>query len=231
MYKNEVIIGRQVAKGEFLVEDKYKSVSRSHAKIIRKKDGLYIEDLDSANGTYVNGIRVRSKKVGLSDVISLGGAKYYIVNLNNVVKLLSMSDEEFSCRIMELKQVYDDYQTESSRLQSKGQEDMMTKRMLPTLLSGGIVSALGAILGSNEETKIMIVIGGILLSVVVFIMATKWATSSNQKMKEKLIQLNEGFELDYVCPSCGASFRGRSWEFIKRQGKCPVCQRVFRVKQ
>lgn len=35
------------------------TVSRRHARIVRKADGFYLEDLDSRNGTYLNGRRVQ----------------------------------------------------------------------------------------------------------------------------------------------------------------------------
>ena len=38
------------------------SVSRRHARFLQKPDGLYVEDLRSRNGTYVNGRRIRGKR-------------------------------------------------------------------------------------------------------------------------------------------------------------------------
>ena len=40
------------------------SVSRQHARIVREADGFYIEDLDSLNGTFVNGTRLSSAARG-----------------------------------------------------------------------------------------------------------------------------------------------------------------------
>ncbi|HEX2371593.1 MAG TPA: FHA domain-containing protein, partial [Solirubrobacterales bacterium] len=39
------------------------TVSRNHALIVRRKDGLYIDDLGSLNGTYVNRRRIESHKL------------------------------------------------------------------------------------------------------------------------------------------------------------------------
>lgn len=98
----------------------------------------------------------------------------------------------------------------------------MLKRMRPTTLLG----ALTAIAGSGSQ--VIVGIGGGILTVIVFIFANKWASSSNQQNKERLNKLNEQFELNYVCPSCNASLRGRSWEFLRRAGKCPFCNRKFK---
>jgi transcriptional regulator with GAF, ATPase, and Fis domain len=49
-------------------------VSRRHASLQRGADGeLTLVDLDSRNGTQVNSARVRIKRVGLGDVVRLGG--------------------------------------------------------------------------------------------------------------------------------------------------------------
>ncbi|MDR1055737.1 MAG: FHA domain-containing protein [Prevotellaceae bacterium] len=231
MTKNEILIGRQVSDGNYPVENKYSSVGRVHAKISREPDGLYIEDFDSINGTFVNGIRIKTKKISLTDKVSLGGADYFQLNLNEIIKLLPLSDNEFCQRILELRQIYDSYQTVSNELQTKGQEGMMTKRMMPTMLLGVLTTLVTMLAGNDPQIKIAIALSGGFLTVLVFIAATKWASKSSKAMKEKLNRLNERFELDYVCPSCGASFRGRSWEFLKRMGKCPACQREFRLNK
>ena len=227
MIKDEVLIGRQVGEGHYLVESKYNSVSRTHAKLVRKLDGLYIEDLDSVNGTFVNGMNVKSKKVTSTDSISVGGQNGFPLNLKDVLKLLPMSETEFSQQFLRLQQIYDDYQVQSSELQTKGQESMMTKRMLPTMLLGTLTTILTVFAGDNTNAKIGIGLSGAVLTVLVFMLATKWASYSNKVMKDKLISLNENFELDYVCPACGVSFRGKSWEFLRRMGKCPACHREF----
>ena len=59
---------------------KSKRVSRWHAKIVYNKDGIFVEDLNSSNGTYVNGVQLISekpKKLTLRDVISFPGEAYH----------------------------------------------------------------------------------------------------------------------------------------------------------
>ena len=227
MKKDEILIGRQVDNGNYLVDSNYKSVGRVHAKIIRKSDGVYIEDLDSTNGTYVNKMRVKLKKVSNADKISLGGVNYYQLDLKEVIRLLPLSDSEYTKGMMRLKQVYENYQTESNKLQIGGQESMMTKRMLPTMLLGVLTAVLTTFAGDSIQLKVIIGVTGAILSVLVFLIATKWASQSNKEMKDKLNQLNENFELDYVCPNCNTSFKGRSWKYLEQTGKCQACKRIF----
>ncbi len=54
-------------------------VSRQHARITRYGGQIVIEDLQSANGTFVNGIRLaESHTLAHGDVISLGGVVTFI---------------------------------------------------------------------------------------------------------------------------------------------------------
>ncbi|HEY8744920.1 MAG TPA: DUF3662 and FHA domain-containing protein, partial [Chloroflexota bacterium] len=53
------------------------SVSREHARLLRA-DGLFIEDLGSRNGTFVNGQRVQRARVGPGDRIRLGATELRI---------------------------------------------------------------------------------------------------------------------------------------------------------
>jgi len=51
------------------------TVSRNHALIVRRQDGLYIDDLGSLNGTYVNRRRIESHLLEDGDEIQIGKYK------------------------------------------------------------------------------------------------------------------------------------------------------------
>jgi len=227
MTKNEILIGREVGKDDFPVDEKYKSVGRKHARIYRNQDSIYIEDLDTANGTFVNGKIIKVKKITASDRVFLGGLDYFELKLEKALALLPMSDSDFKNGFLRLKEVYDDYQKEKNILEGKGQADLITKRMLPTMLMGTITGIVTAIV--PPDTRAIIGIIGGVLTIVVFLVATKLATASGLKMKEELNQLKEAFELNFVCPACRASLGAKSWEFYKKQSKCPGCKREWGV--
>jgi two-component system, cell cycle response regulator len=72
MYKidgPEVLIGRASAAGLRLHDD---GISRRHARILQKDGELFIEDLESANGTLVNGERVQKQSLQDGDKIRFG---------------------------------------------------------------------------------------------------------------------------------------------------------------
>jgi hypothetical protein len=65
----EVAIGRQ--EGDLVVEDP--EVSRRHAVLRRSGGSVVVEDLDSTNGTFVNGERIRTPmSVGPGDQVRVG---------------------------------------------------------------------------------------------------------------------------------------------------------------
>ncbi|HWH43131.1 MAG TPA: FHA domain-containing protein [Thermoleophilaceae bacterium] len=51
------------------------TVSRNHALIVRRRDGLHIDDLGSLNGTYVNRRRIESHKLVDGDELQVGKYK------------------------------------------------------------------------------------------------------------------------------------------------------------
>ncbi len=57
-------------------------VSRQHARIYLLEEDVFIEDLNSNNGTMVNGKRVSKAKIGPDDNIQIGPFTIKIINLN-----------------------------------------------------------------------------------------------------------------------------------------------------
>ena len=51
------------------------TVSRNHALLVRRRDGIYIDDLGSLNGTYVNRERIESHKLVDGDELQVGKYK------------------------------------------------------------------------------------------------------------------------------------------------------------
>jgi hypothetical protein len=51
------------------------TVSRNHAMLVRRPDGIYIDDLGSLNGTYVNRQRLESHRLVDGDELQIGKYK------------------------------------------------------------------------------------------------------------------------------------------------------------
>ena len=71
---NNITLGRENAMSEYLSPKKY--VGRAHARITLESSMLYVEDLNSANSTYVNDKKITQKtKLEDGDELALGGIK------------------------------------------------------------------------------------------------------------------------------------------------------------
>jgi pSer/pThr/pTyr-binding forkhead associated (FHA) protein len=70
-------IGRSPDAGVFLDDV---TVSRNHALLVKRRDGLYLDDLGSLNGTYVNRRRIESHKLQHGDELQVG--KYKLTYLD-----------------------------------------------------------------------------------------------------------------------------------------------------
>jgi pSer/pThr/pTyr-binding forkhead associated (FHA) protein len=68
----EVTIGRSPESDVFLDDV---TVSRRHARLVRRDDGYWIEDLGSLNGTFVNRRRVEAQALTDGDEVQIGKYK------------------------------------------------------------------------------------------------------------------------------------------------------------
>jgi pSer/pThr/pTyr-binding forkhead associated (FHA) protein len=67
-----IMIGRS-ADCQLILEDDY--VSTRHARVVSAPSGIYIEDLGSTNGSYVNGQRITAPTtITLADTVRIGKA-------------------------------------------------------------------------------------------------------------------------------------------------------------
>jgi len=66
-----VTIGRGPTNDVPLSEDEYSSTR--HARVEPRRDGVWVEDIGSTNGTFVNGIRLtRERRLAPGDVVRIG---------------------------------------------------------------------------------------------------------------------------------------------------------------
>jgi hypothetical protein len=66
-----LLVGRGSRNDVDLAGDEY--ASSDHARIEPRRDGVWLEDVGSTNGTYLNGIRVtRPKRLTVGDILRIG---------------------------------------------------------------------------------------------------------------------------------------------------------------
>lgn len=64
------VVGRESPNGIPLAEDDF--ASGHHARIDLRADGVWVEDLNSTNGTFVNGGRISAERLEPGDVLRIG---------------------------------------------------------------------------------------------------------------------------------------------------------------
>jgi FHA domain-containing protein len=66
-----ITFGRSAQNDVELKRDEY--ASSSHARVEPRRDGVWLEDIGSTNGTYLNGIRLtRAKRLTSGDIVRVG---------------------------------------------------------------------------------------------------------------------------------------------------------------
>ena len=78
-FKKSLVIGK---KRENDIVLNLKQISRHHAKIVHNEKGLYVYDLNSTNGTYVNNVRIKNKMLEEEDIVSFDIIKYKVCILS-----------------------------------------------------------------------------------------------------------------------------------------------------
>jgi hypothetical protein len=76
----EILVGRSSDLDMVLVED---MVSRKHAKITVTGDDIFIQDLGSTNGSFVNGEKIRRAKLKIGDRILIGTSIIKVVSVDS----------------------------------------------------------------------------------------------------------------------------------------------------
>ena len=79
------IIGRD-PKCDYVISDPKKRVSRQHMAVSSLNGAIYLEDLNSTNGTFVNGIKlIPNKKVKVTDKDKITLSTDYIINPSKIL--------------------------------------------------------------------------------------------------------------------------------------------------
>ena len=77
MQKLPCILGKMVEWSDIVLRDQ--SISRMHARIFEENGELYLQDLNSTNGSYINNLELESNeivKLKIGDEITFGNLRY-----------------------------------------------------------------------------------------------------------------------------------------------------------
>jgi len=118
--KDEITIGKLLGNDLYLDDN---SISRKHCKLVKYGNTYKIEDLNSTNGTYVNGKRINKKELEIGDNITVGRSilKFFEEKTEN--RITDIDDQKISVMIplsdnLKLKKDKDAITSELSLLES-----------------------------------------------------------------------------------------------------------------
>ncbi len=90
--RNEITIGRKVGNTIRLAE---RNISRRHARLYREKDAIWVEDLESYNGVYLNGERIKDKtSIRLRDLLEIGDYQIQLDEFEDSRDRIELNDME-----------------------------------------------------------------------------------------------------------------------------------------
>lgn len=223
----EILIGREVSGGlNIRVNQKYNRVSREHAKVFFEKGGLYIQDLNSANGTFVNGNQISKIKLKTSDKVLLGSNNIdngYILNINKLIKEIEEAErykkEDYSQEFLKIGRIYDSYKKEIKNKKKQVQK----QKELPILRVSFLMTLLTIIVFAYDffgtyEKFVEPVITLVTCALVLFYFHLR----INIDMEEIIDSIHEKYEDQYICPRCMKRLDLEDpWRKYKKDGKCP----------
>jgi hypothetical protein len=214
----ELIIGRQVSgPDDIKVPDNFTDVGRKHAKVTIQENDMLLEDLDSTNGTFVNGVQVHKKLISASDNVMLGGGDGYEVNISHIIehynKLVLLNKTDFIEEFNALQKIYSDYFVERNKLKKQSGVKAFIPRIIITL--AGMAVTFGIPMESNIRYAVMTVlglVGG----------ASTLIKGDDLKLQDALDTLAVQYQNKYLCPKCKKKIGlNNSWKMIKSGKVCP----------
>lgn len=217
----EVIVGRRVeGDNTFKVDNSF--VSGKHCKVwYDEAEGVvFVEDLNSMNGTYVDGALVKRKRIELEDKILLGGEGGFETTAKSLFEALSAGRsadvQHDGHSIAYLREVYEEHQRKMASLKSRSQMLQML-RIVPSIIMMGLSAWLVTI---SQWLPIVVMV---VLLVICLVVASKLVRKTDAKVNT----LRAMYQIKYSCPKKHFFYGDKSPEVLEHQQVCQFCQEKF----
>lgn len=228
----QIIIGKE-GNQPFAIPDP--KVSRRHAVLYIDEQAkrMTLVDTGSTNGTYIyNGrqfVRIEANQhypVTPDTMIQLGPETRFHIKKLFPEKIQSQPEK---IDISSLRRISDHYTQTKMKLESKSNliNGLRSCTILISILAGGIggFATKSMDLGQDAtlwQSLIGVGIGGVLMIVLLLII-----NSFNKRLIQKRNDNEHEYAVKYYCPKCKLSFRGKIYENILAEGRCPKCKSIF----
>lgn len=214
-------------------------VSGQHARLIQCTDASFVlEDLDSKNGTFVNGIRITRKVIDRQDAVQLADTTYTVTELLRLQRTEAAKPAadrpkqavapvlpepgkaplDFTVPFADLKPVFEQYPL--LRRNCRNREKMI--RTGSVILSS--IIGIGAVLSSGGGALLLPIMSGAGLSMLIPTLCSTLLST-----EEKLEIIDKEYRERYRCPNptCRDPFGAREWELLAQQKTCRRCQAIW----
>ena len=86
----------------------------------------------------------------------------------------------------------------------------------------------GQLLGENvENAEVYSWLFGVGLAAVLFFILWYWINQRQSKIIRQRAKNEHDYAVSYCCPECHVSFKGKVYENILAEGKCPKCKAEY----
>ena len=206
-------IGRSPDNDEIINEP---DVSLHHAVIFVMGDVVSIDDLDSSNGTYHNGYRIKTTMLKRNSEVKI--ANKYLINLAPFFENYNSdfqldADNNYIRQFNELEVVWNDKEEKKLKLEKMTKMNNFFTRTALYIIPCITISFF---VDRTYYMPISLVLGTITNSISL--------GGSNLKRKNK--ELDVQFKSKYKCPRCGVQLY-EDWQILKNQKECFYCKATW----
>lgn len=228
MDMSEIKIGRKVEDAiDICVPESYGKVSRVHARIYKNNDGLFIEDLESRNGTFIKGKSnpISKTKIFAGQTLLFGDDDpntAFKIDVDKIIEHINQIEDltrtDFSKEFNELKKVYSDFNQEIQYLKRIHLRKSQMPRITISVVIGVIllvIILLDVIPFDNRITYPIMIIVMAIAGVIPFLV-------KQPDLKDEITDIEIKYSSKYVCPKCKKPLNlNTHWRKYEANRKCP----------
>ena len=188
------------------------SVSGNHAKAMVSDEVIELIDLQSTNGTFVNGIRISKSAVGTDDHLQFGECEVSMTRfLEQIRKIYLAKKTDYSKEFRKVLGLFSKYQSAKDKIVNPPQWPLYARIVLT------VVAMLVLIFTHIIPTKYTIYV---MMSVGLFSMIPSLFAPSPAKKNDLLDQLKLDYEDRLVCPKCQYKLIYQNLAYWRGKSRC-----------
>ncbi len=213
--EQRINIGRNKRNNVFI---DYGKVSGNHCVIKKNGSEYIIEDLNSSNGVFLEGKRIKQAYVKADSVLKLSDFEVNVTLLLSLFDMpkipIGMSYEQLLKREGDLRKK----QEEEKKKESIKEEFLKLEEVYNQYIKDKKKIRRGDSIKKTGFRALLLLIPFVGNALGAFF------SGATNKTQDKLIDREEIYKTEYICPIC-SKYMHESFINIKKSGKCPRCNK------